>query len=106
MTLADEHRCEHCHRNIEQHQMMKLQIDAYIGYICPTCHHIFSMQQHQVRFQQMIRKKTYEQSNEDMQQVHKMLSTLIGTGVVLSAIAFSVLLLQVADVFPSIDVLF
>ena len=73
--------CEQCHRHIEEQQMVKVECDQHVGYVCPMCHYLLKKSHHQERFKAMIRQKTYDQSNPDMKEIHRSLSMLITIGV-------------------------
>lgn len=73
--------CEQCHRQFEEQHIVKIECDQHIGYVCPMCQHIFTNIHQQERFKEMIRQKTYEQSNPDMKVIHRYLSILITIGV-------------------------
>lgn len=74
--------CENCKREVEKSSLHMLTIDGHFGYVCPTCHHIFSKEYNHVRFKENVRSKTYAQSNAEMKAVHHKMSALISFGLV------------------------
>ena len=73
--------CEQCHRQVKEHQIVKVECDQHVGYVCSVCHYLLNKDHQQERFKAMIRKKTYEQSNPDMKGIHRYLSMLITVGI-------------------------
>ena len=73
--------CEQCHRQFEEHEIVKVEYDQHVGYVCTMCDYLLKKDHQQERFKAMIRQKTYVQSNPDMKEIHRSLSMLITIGV-------------------------
>jgi len=70
--------CENCVRtNLE---IETLRIDGHVAEVCLMCAYVLA--QNKERFLQLVRSKTAPQSNEEMKQKHKLLSSLIVVGLV------------------------
>ena len=83
--------CEQCHRQVEEPQIVKVECDQHVGYVCPMCHYLLNKDHQQERFKAMIRQKTYEQSNSDMKEIHRFLSMLITVGVAFCVVIVGVM---------------
>ena len=105
MQLNTVQKCEQCRREVDATEIVKLECDQHIGYICRMCDYILTKQKDQVRFKSMIREKTYEQSNIEMQEIHRLLSVLITVGLVFCLVIASALAVKVFDAIPTLDVL-
>ena len=70
--------CENCGRtNLE---IETLRIDGHVAEVCLMCAYVLA--QNKERFLQLVRSKTASNSNEEMKQQHKLLSSLITVGIV------------------------
>ena len=98
--------CEQCHRKIEEQHIVKVECDQHIGYVCPMCHYIFTKEHQQERFKQMIRQKNYEQSNLEMKEIHRLLTTLITIGVVFCLVIASAMFVVMTSSIQSFEHLF
>lgn len=87
-------KCDNCNRPYSQENITKINEQNHIAYLCPLCTHLLTKPEQKERLLQMVRTRTYEQSNPDMQKIHNMFSLLITVGVfflmVISIIAVGV----------------
>lgn len=80
--------CENCGRSNHSGAISKHTNQQHVAQLCLTCAHVFSLPANEGRFLQLVRKKTKQTSNPEMQKVHKKLSFLLAVaGLFLTIIA-------------------
>lgn len=90
--------CENCSRTSESVEIVKLSIRNHTAQLCVTCAQILSQVTNEDRFFSLVRNKSAQSSNNDMQKVHKQLSALIGVGLIFIACIVSIGIMQNTDI--------
>lgn len=84
--------CENCGRSNQSVIVANHTIHQHVAQLCPTCMHILSLPTNEARFLQLVRKKSKQASNSEMQKIHKKLSMLLAVaGLFVSMIATTVI---------------
>ncbi len=105
MQLNTINSCEQCRRQVEEERIVKVEYDQHVGYVCPMCHYVLTKPYNQERFKSMIRHKTYDQSNMEMKEVHRLLSMLLTIGVAFCVIIIGAMFFQMTNAIHSVDIL-
>lgn len=69
--------CEHCGRT--QLNIEEVTVDRHVAELCVTCAYV--LKQNPERVKQLVRNKTKNESNREMQKQHQLLSGLISVGI-------------------------
>lgn len=72
--------CENCGRSVGTVEINAIAIHHHIAHLCTTCEHVLNLPKNEARFLRLARKKTYKDSNQEMQKVHQLMSMLIAVG--------------------------
>lgn len=72
--------CENCNRTIESIKLQRVTIHQHTAMLCLACAHILTLPNNKNRFFQLVRKKQMNDSNKEMQKVHRLLSAFIAVG--------------------------
>ena len=89
--------CENCERTNESIEIQPVTINQHTAMLCLACAHILTLPKNKNRFIQLVRIKSMQHSNIEMQKVHRMLSTFIAVGALLLVVVATAGIVQNSD---------